>query len=70
MPLAVESLTPNSSDAQIQKAISSSIQTCMQEGGREQKQCQAIAYSIARKKTHHSLGRRSTRQIRGGLEER
>ena len=38
MPLAVENLTAKSSKEQIQKAISTSISTCMHEGKRDQKQ--------------------------------
>ena len=55
MPLAVENLRKDSSMDAVRTAISSSIHKCMQEGGRDQKQCAAIAYSIARKKTGKSL---------------
>lgn len=55
MPLAVENLTPQSNDRDVQEAISMSIETCMREGGRDQKQCAAIAYSIARDKTGKEL---------------
>lgn len=55
MPLAAESLNPNSSPEQIQEAISKSIETCMQEGGRTQEQCAAIAYSYARTATGKEL---------------
>ena len=58
MPLSVENLRPESSADAIQTAISSSIQTCMREGERDQAQCAAIAYSIARDKTGKSLGRK------------
>jgi len=55
MPLAVENLTPDSSIVSIREAISQTIKQCMDEGGREQKQCAAIAYDIAREKTGKSL---------------
>lgn len=71
MPLAVEKLTPDSSDEAVRDAISASIEQCMNEGGREQKQCIAIAYSIARKKTGKGLGGSPGRnRIRAGLEEK
>lgn len=56
MPLAVDNLTTESTTQAIRDAISASISQCMKEGGREQKQCAAIAYSIAREKTGQSLG--------------
>ena len=56
MPLAVEKLTKESPIQSVREAISQSIKTCMQEGGRDQKQCAAIAYDIARDKTGKSLG--------------
>jgi len=55
MPLAVESLTPDSPITAIRGAISKSIEQCMDEG-KEQKQCAAIAYDIAREKTGKELG--------------
>ena len=55
MPLAVENLRKDSSMDAVRTAISESIYKCMQEGNRDQKQCAAIAYSIARKKTGKSL---------------
>ena len=55
MPLPADNLTPESSDLQIQEAISQSIEACMREGGRDQKQCAAIAYGIAREKTGKGL---------------
>jgi len=58
MPLPVESLTRESSAEQIREAISRSIEQCMHEGGREQDQCAAIAYSIARKRTGKPIGRK------------
>lgn len=56
MPLPVENLTPESSIVSIREAIGESIAQCVREGGREQKQCAAIAYDIAREKTGKSLG--------------
>jgi len=55
VPLAVEGLTPESSLEAIRDAISKSIEQCINEGG-EQKQCAAIAYSMARKATGKALG--------------
>ena len=51
MPLPAESLTAKSSDDDIKAAISESIRMCMEEGGREQDQCIAMAYSMARQAT-------------------
>lgn len=51
MPLPVEQLNKESSPEQIQAAISASIEACMKEGGKDQKQCAAIAYSMARDAT-------------------
>ena len=56
MPLPVDSLTPQSPENAVRDAIGESIAQCLREGGREQKQCAAIAYSIAREKTGKSLG--------------
>ena len=61
MPLPVESLTRESSPEAISEAISASIEMCMQEGGRELDQCQAIAHSIARKKTGQPLTRKKAK---------
>lgn len=55
MPLAVDNLTKKSNIATISKAINKSVGQCMDEGGRKQDQCVAIAYSIARKKTGREL---------------
>lgn len=55
MPLPAESLTEQSTMEDIREAISRSIEQCMQEGGRDQKQCAAMAYSMARDKTGKSL---------------
>lgn len=51
MPMPAEGLTPSSTDEEIKAAISASIKQCMEEGGREQKQCIAMAYSMARTAT-------------------
>ena len=55
MPLPVDNLTPDSPTTAIREAIGQSIAQCLREGGREQKQCAAIAYSIAREKTGKGL---------------
>jgi len=62
MPLAAENLTKKSNIVSIQKAISKSVSQCMAEPIPEgmtkeerQKQCIAISYDIARKKTGRAL---------------
>ena len=55
MPLPVESLTPDSNTEQIRDHISQSIEQCMKEGGRDQKQCAAMSYDMARKATGKEL---------------
>ena len=55
MPLPVETLTPNSTDAEIQDKISKSIGACMEEGGREQKECAGMVYDMARRHTGKEL---------------
>lgn len=55
MPLPVESLNKDSGIDQVRKAISASIAQCVKEG-KDQKQCAAIAYEMARKQTGKSLG--------------
>ena len=55
MPLPVQSLTPESGSRDIREAISQSIKMCMDEGGKTQEQCAAIAYSYAREKTGRQL---------------
>lgn len=54
-PLAVENLTPDSPEGTIRQAISESIAKCMDEGGRDQKQCAGMVYGIAREKTGKEL---------------
>ena len=61
MPLPAESLTKDSSDDQVKKAVSESIAACMEEGGRSQEQCVAMAYSMARKATGRELKKKSQR---------
>ena len=55
MPLAVDNLTPDSNPEQTRDAISKSIEKCMQEGGKTQKECAGMVYSIARDKTGKEL---------------
>jgi len=61
MPLPAEGLTPQSTPEEIQAAISDSIKQCMDEGSREQDQCVAMAYSMARRATGKPIGRKSQR---------
>jgi len=56
MPLPVESLTRESNDHSIQDAISASIEQCMKEGGRTQKECAGMVYGMARDATGKELG--------------
>jgi len=51
----MEALTKDSSDAQIQEAISEEIRVCMHEPGAEQRACAGKAYGIARQKTGKEL---------------
>lgn len=55
MPLPAETLTPNSTDEEISMAISESIKMCVAEG-KDQKQCAAMAYDMARRATGTSVG--------------
>lgn len=53
---AMEKLTKNSSDTQIQEAISSEIEYCMSnDPGAEQKACAGRAYGMAREATGKEL---------------
>lgn len=68
MPLPAEGLTPDSSPEAVQEAISASIKQCMDEGGREQDQCIAMAHSMAREATGKALrprgeGGKTTRRV-------
>ena len=65
MPLAVERLTPDSPREAIQQAISESVAKCMEEGGRTQEQCVAIAISMAKRKTGNGS---AAPKIMAGLE--
>jgi len=51
----MEALTKDSSDMQIQDAISSEIETCMKEPGADQKACAGKAYGMARQATGKEL---------------
>lgn len=55
MPLPVDNLTPQSPTTAVRDAISQSIQQCMSEGGRTQRECAGMAYGIARDKTGQPL---------------
>ncbi len=52
---AMERLTKDSSDQQIQAAISSEIETCMGQPGADQKACAGKAYGMARSATGKEL---------------
>jgi len=56
MPLPVDNLNPDSGMGTIREAISKSIQQCMREGGKTQKECAGMVYGIARQNTGKSLG--------------
>jgi len=51
----MEKLTKDSTDAQIQEAISAEIEACMHEPGAESKACAGRAYGMAREKTGKEL---------------
>lgn len=51
----IDALTGDSGHEQVQEAISSEIELCMQKPGADQKQCAAIAYSMVREKTGKAL---------------
>ena len=57
MPWAVDNLTPKDNIVKVNKAISTSIGQCMDEGGREQDQCIAIAISKAEEATGRTLAK-------------
>ena len=50
MPLAVDSLTPDSGLPEVRQAISESVAQCIKEGG-NQKECAGRAIGTARDKT-------------------
>ena len=56
MPLSVEALNPDSSTQQVRDAISESIEACMKEGGKTQKECAGQVYGMARQATGKELG--------------
>lgn len=68
MPLAVDSLTPDSSSENVQRAISESIVQCIREGGKRE-ECTAQAHSIAERKTGAGASGVAARSIKVGLEE-
>jgi len=51
----MEALNENSTDVQIQEAISAEIEQCMGEPGADQKACAGRAYGMAREKTGKAL---------------
>ena len=51
----MEALTSDSTDAQVQDAISAEIELCMKEPGADQKACAGRAYGMARDKTGKEL---------------
>ena len=54
MPLAVDSLTPDSGLPEVRQAISESVAQCIKEGG-NQKECAGRAFGTARDKTGKGL---------------
>ena len=56
MPLSmIEGLTENSTTEQIREAISKGMEQCMTEGGKDQKECAGMIYSMARERTGKEL---------------
>lgn len=56
MPNAkMEALNKDSSTDQIQDAISAEIELCMQQGGKDSKECAGKAYGMARQATGKAL---------------
>ena len=51
----MDALTKDSTDPQVQEAISSEIEMCMKEPGADQKACAGKAYGMARSKTGKEL---------------
>ncbi len=51
----MDALTKDSSDAQIQEAISSEMEICMGQPGAEQKACAGKAFGMAREATGKEL---------------
>ena len=52
---AMERLTAESSNDQVQAAIGQEIEVCMNTPGADQKQCAAMAHSMAKEKTGKAL---------------
>jgi len=52
---AMERLTKDSNDKDVQEAISAEIEHCMKKGGKTQKECAGMAYGMARQQTGKSL---------------
>ena len=55
MPWVAEALTKKSNIKKVKDAISKTVGQCMDEGGHNQDQCVAIAYSMAREATGREL---------------
>ena len=51
----IEALNSNSTDQQINEAISAEIETCMSQPGADQKACAGKAFGMARSKTGKEL---------------
>ena len=51
----MDALTKDSSDSQVQEAISAEIEACMSEPGADQKACAGRAYGMAREATGKAL---------------
>ena len=51
----MDALTKDSTDIQVQEAISSEIEMCMKEPGADQKACAGKAYGMARQSTGKEL---------------
>ncbi len=56
MPLAVDKLTAESSDRDIQEAVSNSYEQCIREG-KTPRECGGMIYDVAREKTGKELRR-------------
>ncbi|MCH7745508.1 MAG: DUF4011 domain-containing protein, partial [Chloroflexi bacterium] len=67
MPLATEKLSPDSTDDQIQAAITNAIQECMADGSRDQAQCVTIAQLTAQRAIRRNLP--DSRGIRVDMDE-
>ena len=51
----MDALTKDSSDQQIQDAISAEVQICMDTGGKDSKECAGRAFGMAREATGKAL---------------